>query len=693
MGADSIDNIKLKILEDKLRTDLAPKPHLLEEIENIPEGSLMYIGTEDGGLYKAAVDEFCAKWMLSPTGTFSIYIDEATHTWHIRDTETGEVHDTGVVAIGRQGPIGAQGPQGLSGLSAYEIAVSEGYEGTEEEWIASLKGEVGPTGAMGPTGPRGETGRPGFTGQQGPTGPQGDIGPTGPQGLKGDQGARGATGATGERGADGDIGPTGPQGERGIQGPQGKVGPTGPQGLQGIQGPTGPIGPTGLQGEPGSAGLNGSSLILDWNEPYSELGTDDDSYIDARTYNLYKKQNGSWGEPIGNIRGPEGPTGTTGPTGERGATGPAGANGTDGQNGTDGKSAYEIAKEHDPSIGTEDEWLASLKGTDGLDGQDGAPGEIGPTGPRGTSMVSGDRVPYEIDGNVGDTWLDTTTGDLYYKRDNTTWIKQNGNLKGPTGEAGTPGNVGPTGANGITPAIGYNGNWWFDGVDTGVSATGPTGEAGPVGAKGDKGDKGDRGDQGEAGQNGKDGVDGTNGTNFIAGTGEPSKDVGGIGDTYLDKETGILYTKSNGVAGWYANGSLGTVRMLYSGGRENIIPFSALPTDCNSAVKLLQYKTIILTFWHKDASPQRIFSVSVPTSVLFGLSSSVRAVHCAVTAHYTNMSSQEELQVGDAIVYAVDNDGGIGISFYPFYCTNYSGMHWSSGGFTATWIQEVLGVR
>lgn len=33
------------------------------------------------------------------------------------------------------------GLQGDSGLSAYEIARQGGFEGTEEEWLASLKGE------------------------------------------------------------------------------------------------------------------------------------------------------------------------------------------------------------------------------------------------------------------------------------------------------------------------------------------------------------------------------------------------------------------------------------------------------------------------------------------------------------------------------------------------------------------------
>jgi len=48
------------------------------------------------------------------------------------------------------------GPPGEDGLSAYEIAVKDGFVGTEEEWLASLVGPVGAkgdTGAVGPAGP------------------------------------------------------------------------------------------------------------------------------------------------------------------------------------------------------------------------------------------------------------------------------------------------------------------------------------------------------------------------------------------------------------------------------------------------------------------------------------------------------------------------------------------------------------
>lgn len=46
-------------------------------------------------------------------------------------------------------PSGEPGKDGAAGASAYETAVSYGFTGTEEEWLASLKGEPGKDGADG----------------------------------------------------------------------------------------------------------------------------------------------------------------------------------------------------------------------------------------------------------------------------------------------------------------------------------------------------------------------------------------------------------------------------------------------------------------------------------------------------------------------------------------------------------------
>ena len=51
-----------------------------------------------------------------------------------------------------------QGPQGPEGFSAYQIAVFDGFVGTETQWLASLVGPQGPIGPIGPQGPIGLTG-------------------------------------------------------------------------------------------------------------------------------------------------------------------------------------------------------------------------------------------------------------------------------------------------------------------------------------------------------------------------------------------------------------------------------------------------------------------------------------------------------------------------------------------------------
>ena len=45
---------------------------------------------------------------------------------------------------GLAGAAGAPGKDGANGLSAYEIAVQNGFEGTETEWLASLAGKDAP---------------------------------------------------------------------------------------------------------------------------------------------------------------------------------------------------------------------------------------------------------------------------------------------------------------------------------------------------------------------------------------------------------------------------------------------------------------------------------------------------------------------------------------------------------------------
>ena len=150
-----------------------------------------------------------------------------------------------------------------NGKSAYELAVKNGFEGTEAEWLASLKGKDGAAGPQGPQGATGPEGPKGDTGATGPQGPKGDTGAEGPQGPKGDtgaegpQGPKGDTGATGPQGPQGGTGPEGPQGPKGDTGATGPEGPQGPKGDKGDTGATGPQGPQGEKGDKGDTGAQG----------------------------------------------------------------------------------------------------------------------------------------------------------------------------------------------------------------------------------------------------------------------------------------------------------------------------------------------------------------------------------------------------------------------------------------------------
>jgi hypothetical protein len=91
----------------------------------------------------------------------------------------GAVGPTG--ATGEQGVPGLNGGNGDNGLSAYEIWLSLGNSGSEQDFIDSLAGEDGPVG------------NPGDDGPEGPAGPQGEPGPQGDPGIDGLDGVDGDT--------------------------------------------------------------------------------------------------------------------------------------------------------------------------------------------------------------------------------------------------------------------------------------------------------------------------------------------------------------------------------------------------------------------------------------------------------------------------------------------------------------------
>ena len=120
---------------------------------------------------------------------------------------------------------GANGEKGTDGKSAYQIAVEQGYQGSESDWLSSLKGDKGNTGAKGNPGQDGADGKSAYAiavehGYENSEdewllslkGEKGDTGERGEKGEKGDPGDRGLQGVPGEKGEKGDAGVAGKDG-------------------------------------------------------------------------------------------------------------------------------------------------------------------------------------------------------------------------------------------------------------------------------------------------------------------------------------------------------------------------------------------------------------------------------------------------------------------------------------------------
>ena len=145
----------------------------------------------------------------------------------------------------------------------------------------------------------------------------------------------------------------------------------------------------------GLDGQNGKDILSGTTDPTSETGKEGDKYVNTTTGDIFVKKNGQW-EREGNLKGPKG---------DKGETGAAGQNGENGQNGRDGKD-----------------------------------------------ILSGTSDPTSETGKEGDKYVNTTTGDIFVKK-NGQWERE-GNLKGPKGDKGdTPTITTQPGADGISTDI------------------------------------------------------------------------------------------------------------------------------------------------------------------------------------------------------------------------------------------------
>ena len=286
----------------------------------------------------------------------------------------------------------------------YQLAVADGYEGTYQEWLASIKGEKGDTGAQG---------EPGKDGQDGHT-PVITIGSDGYWYIDGDNTHVKAQGEKGDTGAQG------PKGDVGSQGPKGDTGETGPQG---------PAGQNGTNGKDGTDGKDGQDGLTPYIGPNGHwwIGTTDTG-IAAQG-------------PAGQD-GANGKDGRDGVDGQDGTDGANGSNGKDGVNGQDGLTPYVGSNGHwwigNTDTGVNAQGPAGQDGKNGADGKDGADGKNGADGrdgQDGSSVLTGSGAPSSSLGKDGDSYIDLSSWD-YYLKNNGSWVKQ-GNIKGDKGEDGT----------------------------------------------------------------------------------------------------------------------------------------------------------------------------------------------------------------------------------------------------------------
>jgi hypothetical protein len=87
---------------------------------------------------------------LSPDGQFLFNNNDGDNMWALIKPKVSTI----------KGEKGDKGDAGTNGKSAYEVAVANGYSGTQTQWLASLKGADGAPGKDGSAGKDGQTWQP-----------------------------------------------------------------------------------------------------------------------------------------------------------------------------------------------------------------------------------------------------------------------------------------------------------------------------------------------------------------------------------------------------------------------------------------------------------------------------------------------------------------------------------------------------
>lgn len=305
-------------------------------------------------------------------------------------------------------------------------------------------------------------------------------------------------------------------------------------------GKDGEDGAQGEKGEKGDKGEDGTGVTilgsfsteeeLKQTHPTGEVGQ---SYLVAGSLYVWSATENDWAN-VGNIQGPKGDKGDPG---EIGAVGPIGPTGKDG---TPGKTAYEYAKdagytktESDfasklaeenytkeevdnliaSSIATADH-LQRIVIDNSLNIDVNAEGaenfiymvpkseelsedhydefmvingkieKVGDWAIDLTDYAQKDEIPSKTSELINDSNFIDETKISEAINDALAQAKESGEFDGADGQDGSPG------ADGITPHVGSNGNWFIGDNDTGIPATGPAGDQGLPGTPGEDGKDG-----------------------------------------------------------------------------------------------------------------------------------------------------------------------------------------------------------
>ena len=265
-----------------------------------------------------------------------------------------------------------------------------------------------------------------------------------------------------------------------AQGPIGQTGPQGPKGEQGVQGIQGKQGEKGETGATGATGPQGITPTIGENENWYLGNVDTGKPSRGRQGEKGEKgETGAKGE-----KGDKGDTGATGPQGEQGAQGLQGERGEKGEKGDTGAKGDPGTDGTTPTIGANGNWY--LGTTDTGKPSRGAKGDKGDRGEQGIQGIQGEQGEQGVQGIQG--------------------------KQGEKGETGAPGATGTT----FTPSVSADGtlSWTNDGGKTNpasVNIKGTQGEQGPQGERGEKGETGAAGAPGPEGPQGPKGEQGPQG--------------------------------------------------------------------------------------------------------------------------------------------------------------------------------------